>query len=536
MLKDSIDFDYNLKQIKQEIDSDIQLQDEVMDSEKMNNTFSTIESNLNSLYEKTRYLEDAIEYAKTFTEVKINEYTAEINSMIKSISDISNISRNMGYVQYEVPFTENVVDIPDRNKNYKIKPCKVRESTTSNNDKYDIITLNNYIDQTCKINSVSFKCDQIPYDSVLMDANGNKNKIAYTSLNNSALSENKPSSFYGNLSGYDGSDKYMTLYLEQKPVENDLVQTMTVSLAEPCEVNELEIVPVNCYIENIRYVYVNGIEEYAGDLMTGIEPESRIITHIKFDMRCNKYSTITYELDKEALSMNAWDFVKSIEYPDVVADTKLNTDIILSRTEINPSGNKVVQTYKTGKQAEKVNMYVYNFGLDILKVNRVELYEDGYFLSEPINIGSFKSNEYIQLVVDDCIETGCGVEYYIVDGDVDKSIVPVGTKIITDEMIFPDTDLRFTIDEDLHSDGLKQIKKDGLNINISLEDAKTSYDGRYSADYQPLDTYYNYTPLNNTIRIKAIIRTYGDQVDTIPYIKSILINKYGGNTLWTNLY
>ena len=43
MLKDSIDFDYNLKQIKQEIDSDIQLQDEVMDSEKMNNTFSTIE-------------------------------------------------------------------------------------------------------------------------------------------------------------------------------------------------------------------------------------------------------------------------------------------------------------------------------------------------------------------------------------------------------------------------------------------------------------------------------------------------------------
>ena len=213
MLKDSIDFDYNLKQIKQEIDSDIQLQDEVMDSEKMNNTFSTIESNLNLLYEKTRYLEDAIEYAKTFTEVKINEYTAEINSMIKSISDISNISRNMGYVQYEVPFTENVVDIPDRNKNYKIKPCKVRESTTSNNDKYDIITLNNYIDQTCKINSVSFKCDQIPYDSVLMDANGNKNKIAYTSLNNPALSENKPSSFYGNLSGYDGSDKYMTLYL-----------------------------------------------------------------------------------------------------------------------------------------------------------------------------------------------------------------------------------------------------------------------------------------------------------------------------------
>lgn len=535
MLKDSIDFDYNLKQINQEIDSDIQLQDEIMDSEKMNDAFSTIESNLNLLYEKTRYLEDAIEYAKTFTEVKINEYTAEINSMIKSINDISNISRNMGYIQYEVPFTENVTDIPDRNKNYKIKPCKIRESTISNN-KYDVITLNNYVEQTYKINSVSFKCDQVPHDSVLIDANGNKNMIAYTSSSNPAFSENKASSFYGNLSGYDGSDKYMTLYLEQKPVENDLVQTMTVSLAEPCEVNELEIVPVNCYIENIRYVYVNGIEEYAGDLITGIEPESRIVTHIKFDMRCNKYNTITYELDKEALSMNAWDFVKSVEYPSIAEDTKLNTDIVLSRTESNYNGNTVTQSYRTAKQVEKVDMYVYNFGLDSLKINRVELYKDGYFLSDPINIGDFSSNEYIQLVVDDCIETGCGVEYYIVDGDMDKNIIPLGTSIITDEMIFPDTDLRFTIDYDLHSDGLRQIKKDGLNINISLEDAKTSYDGRYAADYQPLNEYYNYTPLNNTIRIKAIIRTYGDQVDTIPYIKSISINKYGGNTLWTNLY
>lgn len=34
MLKDSIDFDYNLEQINQEIDSEIQLQDEIMDSEK----------------------------------------------------------------------------------------------------------------------------------------------------------------------------------------------------------------------------------------------------------------------------------------------------------------------------------------------------------------------------------------------------------------------------------------------------------------------------------------------------------------------
>ena len=55
MLKDSIDFDYNLKQINQKVDSDIKLQDKILDSKKMNDTFTTIENNLNLLYEKTRY-------------------------------------------------------------------------------------------------------------------------------------------------------------------------------------------------------------------------------------------------------------------------------------------------------------------------------------------------------------------------------------------------------------------------------------------------------------------------------------------------
>ena len=81
----------------------------------------------------------------------------------------------------------------------------------------------------------------------------------------------------------------------------------------------------------------------------------------------------------------------------------------------------------------------------------------------------------------------------------------------------------------------KIIKKDGLELPISLDEAKTKYDGRYSVSYTP-SIENTYRPLNNTVRIKAIIRTFGDNYDKIPHINMINIRKFGGNALWTNLY
>ena len=54
MLKDSTDFDYNMSELKKDLDINITLQDDVMESEKMNTSLKSIENNLNVLYEKTR--------------------------------------------------------------------------------------------------------------------------------------------------------------------------------------------------------------------------------------------------------------------------------------------------------------------------------------------------------------------------------------------------------------------------------------------------------------------------------------------------
>lgn len=499
MLKDSTDFDYTINLLNKDLDIDIQLQNDIMESEKMNKSLKSIESNLNVLYEKTRYLEDIIKYAKTFLTIKIDNYINDINSSIKSIEDLSKINKNLGYIDYNVSFIKNNIDIKDRNNNYKLTPCSIKNNT---------LTLSNRIKETYDYSSITKKCEQIPH------------------LNNL------------NTLNQDGF--YRSIYLEEKPINNGIIETITVYLKEPKEVNELNLTPVNCNIKNIRYVYINGIEEQSGDLITGIELESRIVTHIKFDIECTNYNTVQYVIDKDKITKNTWDQIKQLEYPNTTSEEindKITYDSIIKKIEYDSStkqSNTIVYNKDTGN-TETLVMYVYNFGLDLFEINRVVLYEDNYFLSEPINIGILNDDEYLQLYVNDNIGQYSDIEYYIVDGDKDIPIIPIGIDYISNEKIFPETDLRFMVSDDIESYFDKIIKKDGIELPISLEDAKLKYNGRYCISYTPIIE-NTYTPLNSTVRIKAILRTFGDTYDTIPYINYINIRKFGGNALWTNLY
>ena len=98
MLRDPIDFDYAISKVREKMDLKIDLQDELMDSKKMNNTFKSIEKNLNKLYEDTRYIQDAIDYCKTFLTVKIDEFSDDIYTVVKSIENIADINKNMSYL------------------------------------------------------------------------------------------------------------------------------------------------------------------------------------------------------------------------------------------------------------------------------------------------------------------------------------------------------------------------------------------------------------------------------------------------------
>lgn len=497
MLKDSVDFDYTIDLLNKDLDLNIELQDDIMESDKINNSFKSIENNLNTLYEKTRYLEDIIDYTKTFLTMKIDNYCNDINASIKSIEDISKIDKNLGYIDYNVPFIKNTIEIKDRNKNFKITPCSIKNN---------VLTLSNRINDSYDYFSIIMKCEQKPH------------------INN--ISTIKEDNFY------------RSIYLEEKPISNGIVETITVYLNEPKEINELNINPVNCKINNIRFVYINGIEEQAGNLITGIELESRVVTHIKFDIECTNYNIIQYVLDKDKVTKDIYNSIKEFEYPNSQnIEDKISYESIIKKIEYNSltKESNIINYRKDVENTESIIMYVYNFGFDSFNINRSVLYEDNYFLSNPISIGSFNENEYIQLYVEDNNSNNSSIEYYIVDGDIDVPIMPIGLDYIDNERIFPETDLRFIESNDIMSFQEKIIKKNGLELPISLEESKLKYDARYSISYTP-QIKNTYTPLNNTIRVKAIIRTFGDNYDSIPYINNINIRKFGGDALWTNLY
>ena len=172
-IKDYTNFDYNIEQLIKPIDLEIKRQNKVLDSDKFNSSLLSIEKNLDVLYEKTRYLEDSIDYARSFLDQKITSYSNRINTIISSVSDISNINKNMSYLDYAIPFKENTVNSTDRDPNYSVKPCSINGT-----DK--VLTLSNNVSQAYDINSIARTCQQIPYDSNINDLkNGDKYRVLY---------------------------------------------------------------------------------------------------------------------------------------------------------------------------------------------------------------------------------------------------------------------------------------------------------------------------------------------------------------------
>ena len=240
-INDYTSFDYNIEQLTKPIDLQIKKQGKVLESEKFNSSLVSIQKNLDILYEKTRYLEDSIDYARTFLDQKITTFSNRINTIISSVEDIYNINNNMSYLDYAVAFKENNVDSTDREPNYRVKPCSINGT-----DK--VLTLSNNVSQAYKINSINRLCQQVPYDS--------------------------------NLADLSKGDKYRVLYIEDKPFTNGAIETFTCYLPYSSEVNYTDVKGVNCNVENITLVYPNGVTELI-DSMTGINTESRMETKVK---------------------------------------------------------------------------------------------------------------------------------------------------------------------------------------------------------------------------------------------------------------
>lgn len=484
MDKTNIDFNYSIEQINKEIPAFSLPQDNLLDSDKINQTFENMEKSLNTLYENTRYLEDAIDYCEAFLNIKIQEYSQDVKSTLKSIENIRDINKNASYLEYPIAFRDDATVKRDRDNSII--------SNAINKSEYLMLGLKT--EKNIDFNNISKKSAYISYDDNLKEI------------------KNAP---------------YRTFYIEEQAANKGIVEAITITLNEPTNINYIDIQNINSNIENFRLVYANGVEVYQ-EYKSGIINDA-IVSQIKFDLVNKNYTNTKYYMEKSKITEDVWNKIKDYEYRYALDVTsKLEMEEVIAK--ITDSKTDIYQNNISNKsEIVEKNMYTYIFGIDSITIKHIEQETDSCFISESINVGSFSEKEYLQLICEDVVSEYAGIEYSILDGDIEIPILPVGKELIKNEKLFATLPLRFKLDET----GLFSIKKDGLTTDISIDDAKIQVLSRFSIDYYP-DFKYNYTPINSNIRIKAVIRKFNKNIDT-SYIRHLKIRKYGGDTPWTDM-
>ncbi len=505
MIKDSIDFDYAIGKLTSFLEPKMQYQEIYLDSNKMNTSFEEIEATLNALYEKTRYLEDAIQYARVFLDTKIKNFNEEMDAIIKELDSTLNMSKNLAYLSYNVPLKENDIYQNDRDVNQdKLSPLILKDKA---------LTLGYESDNDIPFSSVYTVSDSIAFDST---------------INNTVASKS-----------------YKAIFLEEKLVKDGLTETMVVYFKQPVTINVLDFVTSNCSIKNIRFGLINGIEENASDYNIEMNNVARTCIYVKFDMVCTNYNTVIYEVDKSKMSDNLWNDLKEYELAKVTnldKINKLNAEYIISRTVTNKiTGENSKEKFSTtaNKEVGNLVMYSYIFGLDKLNFKFAKLNNTGYFLSDYINLGKMTNKEYITLNVSDVRDENSAIEYSILDGNIEIPILPVGVDIVENEPILPGGQLRFMRDPNTQSPNYMKeiIKKDGQLVDISFDDAVNMNDGQYTITYKPNIDYHKIQGiLNESVRVKCYIRSFGTNIKNISYVDMITIRKYGEDALWINKY
>lgn len=483
MVKDSVDFEYSYNQVKAELDlEDMKEQELLMDSKSFNKTFETMENSLNKLYEKSRYLEGMMKYCKTFLSVKIDEYTQDTKAILSLIEDVRDINKNLSYIEYPITLTNSTYTTADRDGN------TISQTKLQNN----FLILSNAKEETIDYTSCSKKSKSIPYKHNLEDIK---------------------------------TDFYTTTYIERDLIKGGMIERITVSFKAPQRINNINIVTSNAEVKNISYIYLNGVEEQQEKLETGFTKD-RTIVRISFDLICTNYKNSVYKIDKDKMTDHTWDKLKEYEYSYLNnLDNKLAMEEFI---EVNRNDNIIKINDSGALNTVNQSNFSYVFGIDKMEFKYVEPNTDSCFISKDILVGDFKKGEYVNVFSEFSHHADSGIEFSIVDGDIEIPLIPSNSTYIENEKIFKDLNLRFS--EDSQRECI--VKNNGFVTNIDVNEAIAAKNENYSASYYSYENLgFSYRPMNKNIKVKAVIRRYNN-LGEMPYIKNIKIRKFGGASPW----
>ena len=262
----NINFDFSEK-IKYLLDNtksiSLEKQNMYLNSNIINNNFKIIENELNSMYEKTRILEDIIDYMKLYINNEIENYMLDCRNLLKDIEVLSdiNLKEEINYTAINVPFIYNTLEYIDRDGTV-LKNCDIYNNK---------IVLSQNKDITVQINSVSIVRNEALFN--LETINDNKDNIIY----------NKP---------------YLIEYELDSIVNNGINELIRLNFNKEEIINTVRIDLINCNLKSIRYIYANNIIEEEENLNTE-NIENKKIIGIEFLINASNY-----DINKKNININ----------------------------------------------------------------------------------------------------------------------------------------------------------------------------------------------------------------------------------------
>lgn len=468
------DFNYYYDFINKKISVNLYEQGFKLDSSLMNNNIENIETNLNILYEKTRYLQNMMHYIDLYVKKDMISLSNESRDILNKVEDLRDVNKDNGYMDYNVSLNLNKELVYDRD-NEDLFNSKIQNDLIMNGDKYNK-----------KVTYSHFRSESLrePFKRVFNKLNANNS---------------------------------MAAYIEEDILKDGITERVTIYFGTPQKINNMEIKLNNCEIKNITYTYPNNTEVHEVELQTGHFIQKTVIK-LSFDLICNNSTKSHYMVSNLYDSNTYWNQIKEYEF------NKLNNINTEMPDHILGEENDVLNDLIVSK-----TFYSYIFGIEELKFSYTEPYDNCYFISDYINIGNVSKTTYIEFLANTSQYDDCGIEFSILDGNNEMPICPRNNSMIYNEKILYNTNFRFNYYNDEDHD---TIRKNGLLDNTKLLIAKQNARvDNYSIDYNANDC-YTCNVINNNIRVKATLRRYNNKNGNIPYIKSMTIRKYGGNPLW----
>lgn len=226
--------------------------DNNMNASSFNSLLRDIESRINSLYEKTRVMEDVKDYIKTF--------------VIKSI---------------------------DERKNKIINKLKVIETSvdkTTNNAIVEVINLNNYSQYILDRDGEQIEIlNNINGKLVLPSKLVNKETLISIVNKGQGTISNAEQYNEGTLNSLN-NEPLAAIYESYEPVNNGIVNEYEITFETRADCNKIEFNPVNCTIDKIVITTFDGAEKEIQNSQTYLS-FSIDIEKINVWVRCNSYDT-----------------------------------------------------------------------------------------------------------------------------------------------------------------------------------------------------------------------------------------------------